>query len=77
MLPWVSNLGAGHGFGTIFEDAADPAHRIMALFQCGRTASRSAQNAHFVALEGTGTYSVLFRRAFIADAMLLADPAAA
>ncbi|GAC1340070.1 MAG: acyl-CoA dehydrogenase family protein [Acetobacteraceae bacterium] len=77
VLPWVSNLGPGHLFGTVFEDAADPAHRIMALIECGQPGVEIRQNAHFVALEGTGTYSLLFRRAFIADDMLLADPAPA
>ena len=74
VLPWVSNLGEGHWFGTIFEDAADPAHRLMAMVQCGQPGVEIRQNAHFVALEGTGTFSVLFRRAFIADDALLADP---
>ena len=74
VLPWVSNLGPGHWFGTIMEDADDPAHRIMAMVECGQPGVEIMQNAHFVALEGTGTYSVGFRRAFIPDADLLADP---
>ena len=75
ILPWVSNLGDGHHFGTVFEDADDPAHRIMALVECGQPGVEIRQNAHFIALEGTATYSILFRRAFIADERLLADPA--
>ena len=74
VLPWVSNLGDGHWFGTVFENAADPAHRIMAMVRCGQQGVEIKRNARFVALEGTGTYSVLFRRAFVADEMLLADP---
>ncbi len=74
VLPWVSNLGDGHLFGTVFADADDPAHRVMAMVRCGQPGVEIRQNAHFVALEGTGTYSVLFRRAFIADAQMLADP---
>ena len=74
VLPWVSNLGDGHWFGTVFEDADAPDHRIMAMVRCGQPGVDIKMNAHFVALEGTGTYSVLFRRAFIADEMLLADP---
>ncbi len=74
VLPWVSNLGAGHWFATVIEDAADPAHLMFAMVQCGQPGVEIRQNARFVALEGTGTYSVLFRRAFIADEMLLADP---
>lgn len=76
-LPWVSNLGDGHLFGTVFEDAERDGHRVMALFACGRNGVEIRQNAHFVALEGTGTYSLLFRRAFLPDAMVLSDDAPA
>ncbi len=72
VLPWVSNLGDGHLFGTVFE--VGDSHRVMAMIRCGQPGVSLKQNAHFVALEGTGTYSVLFRRAFIADEVLLADP---
>ena len=75
VLPWVSNLGPGHLFGTVFESTEKPEHKIMALVECGQPGVEIRQNAHFVALEGTATYSLLFRRAFIADDMLLADPA--
>ena len=74
VLPWVSNLGQGHWFATVIEDAADPRHLMFAMVQCGQPGVEIRQNARFIALEGTGTYSVLFRRAFIADDMLLADP---
>ena len=74
VLPWVSNLGNGHYFGTVFEDADQPDHRIMTMVQCGQPGVEIRQNARFVALEGTGTYSVLFRKAFISDDILLADP---
>jgi alkylation response protein AidB-like acyl-CoA dehydrogenase len=74
MLPWVSNLGEGHWFGTVFEDAADPAHRMMAMVQCGQPGVAIRQNAHFIALEGTGTYAVRFDKAFIAHDAMLADP---
>lgn len=71
VLPWVSNLGEGHWFGTIF-DAGD--RRVMAMFCCGLNDVEIRQNAHFVALEGTATYSLRFRRAFLPDADVLADP---
>ena len=74
VLPWVSNLGEGHWFGTVFIDADDPKHRMMAMVQCGQPGVEIRQNVHFSTLEGTGTYSVRFRRAFIADEMMLADP---
>ena len=74
VLPWVSNLGDGHWFGTVFQNAADPAHRMMAMVQCGQPGVEIKQSVHFSTLEGTGTYVVRFRRAFIADEMMLADP---
>ncbi len=74
VLPWVSNLGDGHWFGTIFEDANDASHKMMAMVQCGQPGVEIRQNVRFSTLEGTGTYSVRFRRAFIADEMMLADP---
>ena len=77
-LPWVSNLGDGHWFGTVFEVVRETGsgapRRVMAMFCCGRNGVEIRQNAHFVALEGTGTYSVRFRRAFLPDADVLADP---
>lgn len=74
VLPWVSNLGDGHWFGTIFEDASDPSHKLMGMVQCGAPGVEIRQSAHFIALEGTGTYGIMFRRAFVPDENLLADP---
>lgn len=74
VLPWVSNLGQGHWFATVIQDADDAGHQMFAMVQCGQPGVEIRQNARFIALEGTGTYSVLFRRAFIADDMMLADP---
>lgn len=74
VLPWVSNLGEGHWLGTIFQDEADPKHLMMAMVQCGQPGVDIRQSVHFSTLEGTGTYVVRFRRAFIADDAMLADP---
>jgi alkylation response protein AidB-like acyl-CoA dehydrogenase len=74
VLPWVSNLGQGHWFATVIQDADDAGHQMFAMVQCGQPGVEIRQNARFIALEGTGTYSVLFRKAFIADEMMLADP---
>ena len=76
ILPWVSNLGDGHWFGTVLEDAADPQHRLMAMLRCGAPGVTIKQSARFIALEGTGTYSILLRKAFIPDSDILADPLA-
>jgi alkylation response protein AidB-like acyl-CoA dehydrogenase len=73
-LPWVSNLGEGHWFGTIFRDAEEAGHRVMAMVRCGAPGVEIRQSIRFIALEGTGTYSILFRDAFIPNDDLLADP---
>lgn len=81
-LPWVSNLGPGHLFGTIFavEDAASPATQpgraVMALIDCADPAVMLKACEPFLAMDGTGTYGIQIRDLFLPDAMVLADPAA-
>lgn len=74
-LPWVSNLGPDHLFGTICaiedEDAtcmfiADCADPSIALTPC----------KPFLAMDGTGTYAVQFRDVFVPDDLVIAAPAA-
>jgi alkylation response protein AidB-like acyl-CoA dehydrogenase len=73
LLPWISNLGDGHLFGICF--AGEGQRLVMALARCGDDGVTTRHNAHFIALEGTATLSVLFHDAFIPDSMVLADPA--
>jgi alkylation response protein AidB-like acyl-CoA dehydrogenase len=74
-LPFVSNIEEGHPFAAIFavEEAADRC--AMAIFEPGRDGINLAHNAHFIALEGTATCSVLIRDAFIPDEEILSDDA--
>ncbi|HWP26725.1 MAG TPA: acyl-CoA dehydrogenase family protein [Xanthobacteraceae bacterium] len=74
-LPFVSNLALGHVFGSIFALEDAPERRVMALFRVGDEGVVITQNAHFIALEGTGTYSVLIRDAFVPDDHVLAEDA--
>lgn len=74
-LPFVSNLAQGHIFAGIFALEDTPERRVMALFGAGEEGVNIVQNVNFIALEGTGTYSVLIRDAFIADDHVLADDA--
>jgi alkylation response protein AidB-like acyl-CoA dehydrogenase len=76
-LPWISNLGPDHYFGCVFEIENEPARRVMAVISCSGPGISIRANDHFLALEGTRTYGVQFRDAFIPDAMVLADPAGA
>jgi len=74
-LPWVSNLGSEHFFGAIFQVEGKPGREVMALVPCNVEGLRITQGAHFVALEGTRTFSVRFDDVFIPARSVLADPA--
>lgn len=73
-LPWVSNLGADHYFGAIFELEDAPGHRVMALVDCSQDGVALNDSTRFLALDGTRTMAVRFRRVFVPDAMIVADP---
>src|SRR5579871_4851660 len=74
-LPWVSNLGPGHFFGTIFEREDEAGGLVMFLADCSDPATTLQPCKPFLAMDGTGTYSVQFRDAFVPDDLILADPA--
>jgi alkylation response protein AidB-like acyl-CoA dehydrogenase len=74
VLPWVSNLGANHQFGAVFEIDDGPERRVMAVVDCAAEGVKLVQSDHFVALEGTRTFCVQLRDVFIPDASVLADP---
>ncbi|MGQ9366526.1 acyl-CoA dehydrogenase family protein [Azospirillum sp. ST 5-10] len=74
VLPYVSNLGDGHYMGTAFELADTPGHRVMAALRIDGEMVKISQNVHFIGLEGSGTYTVVVKKAFVPDSMVLADP---
>ncbi|MGP1375163.1 MAG: acyl-CoA dehydrogenase family protein [Almyronema sp.] len=73
LLPWVSNLGPGHIFG-IAAKLVDSDDYLMALVSDDLAGMTLRCNAHFIALEGTGTYSCVFRNVFVPESMVLAVP---
>ena len=73
-LPWVSNLGPGHLFGTAFPVRAE-GRLVMALIDCSQEGVRLGDGARFLALDGTRTCSVTFRDALVPRSMVLADDA--
>ena len=73
-LPWVSNLGADHFFGTIFEREDEPGI-VMFLADCADPAITLQPCKPFLAMDGTGTYGVQFRDVFVPDELILAEPA--
>lgn len=73
MLPWVSNLGPGHEFG-VAAKIADSDEYLMAVVSDALEGLTLRCNAHFIALEGTGTYSCVFRQVFVPHSRVLAAP---
>src|SRR5215207_6509614 len=74
-LPWVSNLGADHFFGTIFEREDAPGGVVMFLADCSDPSITLQPCKPFLAMDGTGTYGVQFRDVFVPDELILAEPA--
>jgi alkylation response protein AidB-like acyl-CoA dehydrogenase len=75
-LPWVSNLGPDHFFGTIFEIENQPGEIVMFLADCSNPAIALQPCKPFLAMDGTGTFGVQLRDAFVPDALILAELAA-
>lgn len=70
-LPWVSNLGDNHVFGTLFAVDGDQSKSVMALVDCASEGFTLRLSAHFVALEGTRTFACIFENVFIPDEMII------
>jgi len=70
-LPWVSNLGPDHVFGSLFTLSGDTGKTVMALVNCASEGFSLRQSAHFVALEGTRTFACIFENVFIPDANVI------
>jgi alkylation response protein AidB-like acyl-CoA dehydrogenase len=75
-LPWVSNLGPDHLFGTIFERDDEEGGTVMFLADCADPAITLQPCKPFLAMDGTGTYGVQFRDLFVPDELILAEAAA-
>jgi alkylation response protein AidB-like acyl-CoA dehydrogenase len=75
VLPWVSNLGRDHYFGTIFEREDEPGGIVMFLADCSDPAITLQPCKPFLAMDGTGTYGVQFRDVFVPDELILAETA--
>jgi alkylation response protein AidB-like acyl-CoA dehydrogenase len=74
-LPWVSNLGPDHYFGTIFEIEGRPGEIVMFLADCSDPAISLQPCKPFLAMDGTGTYGVQFRDVFVPNDLILAETA--
>ncbi len=76
-LPWVSNLGENHVFGTLFELEGANGRSVMALVDCSTEGFTLRLSAHFTALEGTRTFACIFDNVFIPDSMIIDHDGAA
>jgi alkylation response protein AidB-like acyl-CoA dehydrogenase len=72
-LPWVSNLGSDHLFGTIFEIEDQPGEIVMFLADCSDPAIKLQPCKPFLAMDGTGTFGVQFRDVFVPDDHIVAE----
>jgi alkylation response protein AidB-like acyl-CoA dehydrogenase len=73
-LPYVSNLGEDHYFGAVLETEDPPKRYVMTIVPCATPGIELSGNTQFVALDGTRTFAVQMRDAFIPDTYVLADP---
>lgn len=75
-LPWVSNINPDAWFAVVSEIPEGPraGERVMMVIHGSGEGVKLVSNDHFVALEGTRTYGVQCRDAFVPDAHVLADP---
>jgi len=76
-LPWVSNLGENHVFGTLFTLDGSSGQSVMALIDCASEGFTLRSSAHFTALEGTRTFACIFENVFIPDDMIIDENGAA
>ena len=74
-LPWVSNLGPDHLFGTICAKTATVGETVMILADCGEGNLTLTPCKPFLGMDGTGTYGLQFRDLQVPADMILADPA--
>ena len=73
-LPWISNLGESHVFGSIFRVEGDNPRDVMALVHTDMPGLELKQLVEFCGMEGTGTYALFFENAFIPKSDIIADP---
>jgi alkylation response protein AidB-like acyl-CoA dehydrogenase len=73
MLPWVSNLGDDHYFGIVFSLPGEDDRMVMAVADCGRRRQDRRQR-RIRRPRRHRTFAIQFRKAFIPEEHVLADP---
>ncbi|MFL9710509.1 acyl-CoA dehydrogenase family protein [Methylobacillus sp. Pita1] len=73
-LPWVSNLGPEHYFGAVATiDSADGQREVMFRGYCNGQGVELKDCPSFAGMEGTGTWALRFKDAFISDSEVIAE----
>ncbi|MBD2112342.1 acyl-CoA dehydrogenase family protein [Leptolyngbya subtilissima] len=75
LLPWVSNLGPGHYFAVVAKIVGSDDY-LMAIVSDRLPGLTLKSTAHFIALEGSNTFSCQLRQVFVSDEWILAAPCA-
>jgi len=73
-LPWVSNLGLDHWFGSIFKVGGNNPRDVKALVNTSWPGMELKQLAKFCGMEGTGTYALVFKDVFVPKNHVVGDP---
>lgn len=73
MLPWVSNLGPNHYFA-VAAKITNSDQYLMAIVSDEFRNLSLRSNAKFIGLEGSGTYSCIFKDVFVPEEFILAAP---
>ncbi len=77
-LPWVSHIGPGQYCGAIAQvlgPDGEASHDIMFLLRCDAEGVELRHCPQFSGMEGTSTWGLRLDRAFVDEAVLIADPA--
>ncbi|MUL37959.1 acyl-CoA dehydrogenase family protein [Gloeocapsopsis dulcis] len=75
-LPWVSNIGSEHYFA-IAAQMVDSDDYLMAIVTDSFPGLTLRCKSHFIALEGSNTYTCVFKDVFVPDTFVLAAPSTA
>ncbi|HTK06431.1 MAG TPA: acyl-CoA dehydrogenase family protein [Ktedonobacteraceae bacterium] len=73
VVPWVSNIDIDHYIAIAAKVEATSSY-IMAMIPANTPHLSLGDGGHFIALEGSSTYSCRFRDTFVPDSYIVADP---
>lgn len=75
-IPWVSNVGEDHYFAVVAKLVEEDGY-LMAVVPGNLIGLSLGSGGHFIALEGSSTYSCAFKEVFVPTDYILANPCSA